>query len=71
MKLIMKTAVDQIYALLCLKSENPKAYEACIRFGEQYTTPVGRAEPVKARSELLNEPPPPREKKATDLRWPK
>jgi hypothetical protein len=28
MKLIMKSAVDQVYALLCLKTENPAAYEA-------------------------------------------
>ena len=37
MKLIMKTAVDHVYALLCLKSENPTEYEAQIRFGGRYT----------------------------------
>jgi hypothetical protein len=37
MKLIMKTAVDQVYALLCLKHENPAAYKKQIRFGELYT----------------------------------
>lgn len=47
MKLIMKNAVDQVYALLCLKSENPKAYEACIRFGEQYTTRWDEPSPLK------------------------
>jgi hypothetical protein len=38
MKLIMKTAVDRIYELLCLRSESPVAYESRISFGEQYTT---------------------------------
>jgi hypothetical protein len=37
MKMIMKSAVDQVYALLCLKSENPAAYESSINFGELYT----------------------------------
>jgi hypothetical protein len=37
MRLIMKTAVDQVYALLCLKHEKPAAYEKKIRFGELYT----------------------------------
>lgn len=47
MKLIMKNAVDQVYALLCLKSENPKAYEASIRFGEHYTTRWDEPNPLK------------------------
>jgi len=38
MKMIMQTAVDQIYILLSLKQENPAAYEKQIRFGELYTT---------------------------------
>jgi hypothetical protein len=33
----MKHAVDRVYALLCLKSDNPAAYEARISFGERYT----------------------------------
>jgi hypothetical protein len=37
-KMIMKNAVDRVYELLCLKSENPIAYEAQISFGAQYTT---------------------------------
>jgi hypothetical protein len=37
MKLIMKTAVDRVYEMLCLKSENPAAYELRIKFGELYT----------------------------------
>jgi hypothetical protein len=37
MKLIMKTAVDRVYALLCLKSESPMAYESRISYGELYT----------------------------------
>lgn len=38
MKMIMKNAVDHVYALLCLKSENPAEYESRISFGERYTT---------------------------------
>ena len=37
MKLIMKNAVDHIYALLLLKEEDPLEYESKIRFGERYT----------------------------------
>jgi hypothetical protein len=37
MKLIMKDAVDRVYALLCLKDEKPHEYESQIQFGEQYT----------------------------------
>jgi hypothetical protein len=37
MKMITKTAVDRVYELLCLKSENPAEYESRIRFGELYT----------------------------------
>lgn len=38
MKAIMKNAVDRVYTLLCLKSEDPLQYERQIRFGERYTT---------------------------------
>ena len=38
MKRIMKNAVDHVYALLCLKKENPEKYDSEIRFGESYTT---------------------------------
>jgi len=38
MKAIMKNAVDRVFTLLCLKNQNPKQYEAQIRFGELYTT---------------------------------
>ena len=38
MKRIMKNAVDHVYALLCLKNENPEKYDSEIRFGEKYTT---------------------------------
>jgi hypothetical protein len=38
MKLIIKNAVDRVYALLYLKAENPVEYESRIRFGEQYTS---------------------------------
>ena len=34
----MQNAVDHVYALLCLKQENPEKYESEIRVGESYTT---------------------------------
>ena len=37
MKKIMKNAVDHVYALLCLKDENPSEYESRITFGARYT----------------------------------
>jgi hypothetical protein len=37
MKVIMKNAVDQVYALLMLKAKNPEEYESKIRYGERYT----------------------------------
>jgi hypothetical protein len=37
MKAIMKNAVDRVYTLLCLKSQDPKQYEIQIRYGELYT----------------------------------
>ena len=37
MKLIMKNAVDHVYALLSLKSARPEEYESRIQFGERYT----------------------------------
>jgi hypothetical protein len=38
MKVIIKDAVDQIYALLVLKIENPDEYERKIQYGVRYTT---------------------------------
>lgn len=38
MKLIVKNAVDHIYALLLLKEEDPVEYESRIRFGDRYTS---------------------------------
>jgi len=38
MKLVMKSAVDRVYALLSLKNEDPEQYESRIQFGERYTT---------------------------------
>ena len=38
MRLIMKNAVDHVYALLCLKDGNPVEYESQMRLGEHYTT---------------------------------
>src|SRR5437870_1577243 len=38
MKRIMQNAVDHVYALLCLKNDNPEKYDSEIRFGESYTT---------------------------------
>jgi hypothetical protein len=46
MKMIMKSAVDQVYALLCLKSENPAAYEAHMDFGELYTAKWDEPSPL-------------------------
>ena len=37
-KLIMKNAVDHVYALLVLKAEQPCEYESKIQFGQRYTT---------------------------------
>ena len=37
MKLIMKNAVDHVYALLTLKNESPTEYESQIQLGERYT----------------------------------
>jgi len=33
----MKTAVNQVYALLVLKAEEPEEYASRIQFGERYT----------------------------------
>jgi hypothetical protein len=48
MKNIMKYAVDNVYALLCLKSENPAEYESRLKFGERYTARWDAPDPVKA-----------------------
>jgi hypothetical protein len=37
MKVIMKNAVNRVYALLCLKNDDPGEYESQIQFGESYT----------------------------------
>ena len=50
MKAIMKNAVDHVYALLCLKSENPAEYETRIEFGERYTVRWDEPSPVKSRN---------------------
>ena len=47
MKLIMKNAVDRVYALLSLKAENPVEYEARISFGEQYTAQWDEPNPLE------------------------
>jgi len=31
----MKNAVDRVYALLCLRKEQPEEYESQIHFGER------------------------------------
>jgi len=49
MKLIIKSAVDRVYALLCLKAENPVEYEARISFGEQYTARWDDPSPSEGR----------------------
>jgi hypothetical protein len=50
MKVIMKNAVDQVYALLVLKTENPQEFEVKIRFGERYAARWD--DPEKLRSLL-------------------
>ena len=50
MKTIMKNAVDRVYALLCLKDENPAEYESQIAFGERNTLRWDEPGPVKARN---------------------
>jgi hypothetical protein len=52
-KRIMKAAVNQVYALLCLKAEDPTAYEARIRFGEQFCSQWDDPTPYKTRSVKL------------------
>ena len=37
MKAIMQNAVDRVYGLLALKTEDPAEYERQIQFGERYT----------------------------------
>lgn len=50
MRQIMKSAVDHLYTFLVLKKNDPKAYEALIAFGEQYTRAWD--EPVLAKKSL-------------------
>ncbi len=38
MKAIMKSAVNRVYALLCLKSRDPERYATEIAFGARYVT---------------------------------
>ncbi len=52
MKTIMKNAVDRVYALLCLRSENPAEYESQIKYGERNTLRWDEPGPVKARNRL-------------------
>ena len=47
MRLIMKNAVDQVYALLCLKKEDPAGYRLRISFAQQYTTRWDEPGPLK------------------------
>jgi hypothetical protein len=37
MKFIMTNAVDHVYKLLVLKTDNPEKYERQIQFGARYT----------------------------------
>ena len=56
MKLIMKNAVDHVYALLVLMNESPTEYESQIQLGERYTRTwdePGMPEARQARSEPL------------------
>lgn len=49
MKRIMKNAVDHVYALLCLKDENPAEYELRIKFGERCTARWDEPSTVESR----------------------
>ena len=56
MKLIMKNAVDHVYALLVLRNESATEYESQIQLGERYTRTwdePAMPEGHKARSEPL------------------
>jgi hypothetical protein len=46
MHFIMKNAVDSIYRLLILRSENPLEYERQVQFGERYTRGWDDPKPV-------------------------
>ena len=53
MKLIMKNAVNHVYALLLLREEDPVEYESQIRFGERYTAEWDKPErPRRSRRGL-------------------
>ena len=53
MKLIMKTAVDRVFTLLCLKSSKPEQYEREITFGERYTTNWDEPTVLKSPSDRI------------------
>ena len=42
----MKSAVDRVYTLLCLKEERPDEYESQIEFGERYTATWEEPKPL-------------------------
>jgi L-asparaginase II len=50
MKMIMKNAVNRVYALLVLKTEAPEEYESQIRFGERYAAKWDEPEMPGGRS---------------------
>jgi hypothetical protein len=51
-KKIMKNPVDHVYALLCLRTENPVEYELRIKLGEGYTARWDEPkEPRKSRTD--------------------
>ena len=54
MKLIMKNAVDHVYALLSLKNEEPGKYESQIRLGERYTATWDEPSMPEGRKRELN-----------------
>jgi len=56
MKAIMKNAVDHVYALLCLKSENPAEYESTIKFGDKYTARWDEPSALKGRKAEAGRP---------------
>ncbi len=49
MKMIMKNAVDRVYALLLLKGRDPDRYESEMRLGDRYTAKWDEPEAPRGR----------------------
>lgn len=49
MRMIMKNAVDHVYALLLLREQDPEKYESQIHFGNRYTAAWDEPEAPRGR----------------------